>query len=274
MVVVDGELQVCGFSNKVRTLFVLSNRGDFGESCSRLSAALEECSELADAIALATARLVAAGDEERFSWNHGGRAYEVEVVATDSAGERFAVLFEDVTHRSVSEDILNNARRHLEQMLDSIPLGVVVLNEGLRITSINRRQLEFLGLMGSGLDLLDAVGSTLEESLADELGRKWQSLCESAAQAKERVEESRDTFATANGDLVLSVMATPLISRESQSAGAMLVCEDVSEQTRLEQELLRGGKARYHRPDGYHRESRDQQFRSTSFPTTLRLCVC
>jgi PAS domain S-box-containing protein len=239
LVVVDGSLQVCAFSDKVRSLFVLSSQGDSGESCTRLSAAIEESADLGDAIALATARLLGAGDEERFTWSHRGRSYEVVVVATGATGERFAVLFEDVTHRSMSEDILTNARRHLEQMLDSIPLGVVVLNEGLRITSINRRQLEFLARLGIGLDLLDAVGSTLADSLSGELGGRWQALCESAAQAGERVEEHRETFATAGGDLVLSIMATPLINRESRSVGAMLVCEDVSEQTRLEQELLR-----------------------------------
>ena len=239
LVVVDGGLEVRAFSNKIRVLFGLSAHGDSRESCSRLSAAIEECADLGDAIALATARLVAAGDEERFAWSYRGRAYEVEVAATGSAGERFAVLFEDVTHRSMSEEILTNARRHLEQMLDSIPLGVVVLNEGLRITSINRRQLDFLVRLGSGLDLVDAVGSTLAESLPGELGGTWQSLCESAAQRKERVEEHRETFTTSEGDLVLSTMATPLINRELHSVGAMLVCEDVSEQTRLERELLR-----------------------------------
>ena len=239
LVVVDGGLEVRAFSNKVRVLFGLSNRGDSGESCSRLSTAIEECADLGDSIALATARLVGAGDEEQFTWSHRGRAYEVEVAATGSSGERFAVLFEDVTHRSMSEEILTTARRHLEQMLDSIPLGIVVLNEGLRITSVNRRQLDFRARVGAGLDLVDAVGNTLAEVLPDELGGTWQSLCESAAQTKERVEEQRETFATAEGDLVLSTMATPLIDRESQSVGAMLVCEDVSEQTRLEQELLR-----------------------------------
>ena len=48
----------------------------------------------------------------------------------------------------------------------------------------------------------------------------------------------RETYQTAGGSLVLSAEATALRDHQGQVAGAILVCEDLTVQTHLEQELL------------------------------------
>jgi len=58
-----------------------------------------------------------------------------------------------------------------------MPLGVIVLDSELLITSMNRQEHRFLRQMGVEFTLVDAIGSTLEELLPRELGSFWQMLC-------------------------------------------------------------------------------------------------
>ena len=239
VLVVDGALRVLAYSRRAFPVFGLRSGGHRGDPAERFTQALGADPELGDQLALATARLVNPGEQERFGWDCRGRAYTVTVCAIQMENDSFLVIFEDITSRAVSEEILRDARTYLEQILDDIPLGVIVFNPELRITAINSQQLGYLTRMRVELSLVEAIGATLEELLPEELGQAWQGLCQDVLDGGARVEDIKKEYPVADGDLVLATIAAPLRDQRGQLAGVIFVCEDVTEQTRLKRELVR-----------------------------------
>ena len=237
---IDEGLGVVAYSQRALGVFGLRSRGSAERSTAeQLGQALAADTALGDQLALATARLTRPGDEESFSWRRQERTFEVRVCRTEEEQDVFLVILEDDTDRTISEDILFNARHYLEHILSNIPLGLVVLNRDLRITSINRQQLRFLERMGIELSLVDAIGTTLAELLPGGAGPAWHQTCETVLQGDESAGEAKQTYPTERGDLVLSVAAISLPDHYGQIGGVMLTCDDVTEQTRLELELVR-----------------------------------
>ena len=239
MLAVDGALQIVACSQRALAIFGIRGRESSGDyTQEQLGAAIGADNELSDQLALATARLVRPGDEDAFTWQYRDRTYEVRVYKTEDSGDAFLVVFEDETDRAISEEILFNARHYLEHILSNIPLGVIVLNRTLRITSINRQEIQFLERLGFKLSLVDAIGATLAELLPTRPGPEWHRMCEAVVESDER-QEDRQVYAAGTGDLVLATGVIPLPDQQGRVGGALLVCEDVTEHTRLEQELVR-----------------------------------
>ena len=240
VLVVDSALEISGYSRKTFSVFGLRFRDHADEPEQSLRKVLVDEKALGDELALATARLARPGDEDSFTWEKGQRKYEVAVHARED--ETFLVLFEDTTDYAISEEILMNARGYLEHILSNIPLGVIVLNSELRITSMNRQEHRFLRQMGVEFTLIDAIGSTLEELLPGELGSTWQMLCQQVLENGERAEETKQHFAGNEGELVFNSVATPLPNTFGQTAGVILIADDVTEEVRLESELVKAEK--------------------------------
>ena len=240
MLVIDSGLEIREFSRKAFSVFGLRYRDHAADPQSRLAQVLVDEQSLGDELALATVRLTRPGDEERFDWEHRKRNYEVGVYA--QSDDVFLVLFEDTTDYAISEEILMNARGYLEHILSNIPLGVIVLDSELRITSINRQEQRFLKQIGVEFTLVDAIGASLEELLPEDLGTVWQALCQKVLDTGERAEEAKKIFANSDGELVLDTLATPLPDASGRAAGVILIADDVTEETRLESELVKAEK--------------------------------
>ncbi len=237
MLVVDGALQVISCSLRAAALFEI-HKGTEAEQAAQLSAAIGADTGLGDELALATARLVGPEGVEVFFWQRGTRWYEVKVWSAPAAADTFLVLFGDVTHQRISEEIQLDARHYLEHILASISVGVAVLNHQLRITFINRQQLAYLGKLGVHQGMVEAIGSTLEGLLPGP-GAQWQALCLPVVRQEQEHTQLTHRLETAEGELVLAVAATALRDHHGQVVGAILVCEDLTVQARLERELLR-----------------------------------
>ena len=154
---VDDALQVRECSRRCLALFGLTAEAD-GEA--KLSQSLAAATDLGDELALATARLVKPGTADTFEWRRDERLFEVSVAADDDEGQTFLVSFLDVTDGRHIEQIQQEARNYLEQILADIPLGVVVLDGGLRITFVNAAILRLLSRIGERVELVDAIGSS------------------------------------------------------------------------------------------------------------------
>ena len=240
VLLVDDALEIRGYSRKVFSVFGLRFRDHADNPKESLAQVLVAEQGLGDELALATARVVRPGDEETFDWAHRKRNYGITLHAQEDG--TFLVLFEDTTDYAVSEEILMNARGYLEHILSNIPLGVIVLNSELRITSMNRQQQRFLRQMGIEFTFVDAIGASLLELLPEEIGKGWQELCQTVLDSGERAEEVKKSFAGAEGELVLDTTATPLPDTMGQTAGVILIADDVTEEARLEKELVKAEK--------------------------------
>lgn len=237
VLVVDGALTVLDYSRRSLALFGLRPaEGDRGGE--QLTRAISDASELGDNLALATARLLKPGEEECFDWKRRGRVYEVTVGVAEDEGSAFIVMFADTTDQHMTEEIHVNARHYLEHILADIPIGVAVLNSELKITSVNRKMLEFLRQMGVSAGLEDVIGASPQETLPPETGSRWRDMCDQVVRTGERSPEDKRSFPTDSGEFVLATEATPLRARSGEPIGAILMSTDVTERTRLEKELV------------------------------------
>jgi C4-dicarboxylate-specific signal transduction histidine kinase len=64
-------------------------------------------------------------------------------------------------------------------------------------------------------------------------------MCEQAVREGEGLKEVKQVYSTGSSELVLSTEVSPLRNRDGHITGAILVFDDVTEQSRLEQELIR-----------------------------------
>ena len=233
----DDSLQVLDCSRRCLVLFDVVAGGTDVEA---LSQALSAATGLGDELALATARLVAPGDAESFEWRREDRLFEVTATADDDDRRTFLVIFADVTDTRQIEQIQQQARNYLEQILADIPLGVAVLDERLRITFVNDAGLRQLSRIGEKTELIDVIGSGTQDLIPAGAGQRWHELAANARDDGQRADGARERFPLADGDeLALDVAAHPLHNRRGESLGAILVIEDVTEKARLENEVIR-----------------------------------
>ena len=240
---IDGASNVVACSRRMSSVFGLRWRGQSETSPqARLTETIAGHGDLADGLALATAQLSLPGDVETFEWKYKEHSYEVRVFAMEGFDDTFMVMFEDETEHHETEFILSRIRQYMDNVLKNIPLGIVVLNSELRINFVTQRQLQLLQRLGIELTLFDAIGATLLERLPEELGKNWHALCEQVLLAGEPKQSPRQSYAAGDDVLVLSTSALPLPESAGLTGGVMLVTEDVTETTRLEDELVRVGK--------------------------------
>ncbi len=240
VLLIDGGLDVISHSEKVFSLFGLRRSMHAEDAPSQLKQVVEADALLADELALATARLAHPGDEDSFAWKHGKRTYEVAVRARDDS--RFWVLFEDVTDHAISEEILMNARRYLEQILGHIPLGVIVLNSELHISSMNRSNLAFVRQLGVDLHLIDVIGTTLQEAIPGRVGTDWHAQAQRALTSQQAQQWVRQEHEGVGETLVLSTLANPLPDPQGAAGGVLFLVEDVTDKAELEEQLVRAEK--------------------------------
>ena len=207
----------------------------------RLEHSLSDQDDLSDQLALATARLSVPGEEETFEWKHDSHTYEVRVYAMEDE-EVFLVQFEDETEHLETEFILSKIRQYMDNVLKNIPLGVVVLNSDLRVNFITPKKLQLLERMGIERTLFDSIGTSLAELAPNGPGELWHELCMDVLEGSTIRHAERQAYSAGDNDLVLATSAIPLPETVGQTGGVMLVSEDVTETTRLEEELVRVGK--------------------------------
>ena len=237
---VDGGLAVIDCSRRCLALFGVRAADEDAEA--RLGQCLGAAATLGDELALATARLTQAGDEDGFEWRRDHDVYQVTITAeteATAADATFLVFLEDVTEVRRMEQIQLEARHYLEQILADVPLGVAVLDRELRVTFANAGALGWFGRIGGRRELVDVIGAELESLVPGDAGRSWQALCAQARDAGERATGDRETFDVDTAQLVLAVAAHPLHDRRGERSGAIVIIEDITEKAGLEVELIR-----------------------------------
>jgi len=100
--------------------------------------------------------------------------------------------------------------------------------------------LAFLKQMGRGRDLVDVIGAGLPDILPGQVGTDWEAICRTVLTSGDGATDDRRSFAVPGADdLVLATEVTPLRDHHGQITGTILIADDVTEQTRLEQELIK-----------------------------------
>jgi PAS domain S-box-containing protein len=233
------DLKPLSGSRKGFSIFGVRARTDrMSDALSDLARALFAESALREQFAVVLPRIRTFDDEERFRWERAGRIYDVTITllqrGTPSA---YTILFHEVTQQVRIEETYQNARRYLEDILDNIRIGVVVMGREMRITSWNRTQEEFLRRLGIWTSIVEAVGLPISDLIPYPPGATWDEITQKVLQRGESYENPRQVYAAGESELILSVAITPLKGQRGEIIGAIQVSEDVTDRTRLEEGL-------------------------------------
>ena len=239
MVMVDHTLNPLACSRKGFSVFgVRPQRNPAPEDLAALKEVLQADEDLMSELNGVMDRLRRPGSDSRFRWGRGERTYEVTIGALSRGDERsFLILFQDVTQQIQFEETRETARRFLEDILNNVQLGVVVLNREMRITNMNRTQELFLQRLDVWLSWVEAIGMPMAELVPVDPPERWAQITETVLEEGKTYNEARRVYETSEGDFILSVEVTPLKDQDGQVIGAIQVCEDVTERVRLESEL-------------------------------------
>ncbi|MDP6039704.1 MAG: PAS domain-containing protein, partial [Candidatus Latescibacteria bacterium] len=239
LMVVSGSLKPLACSRKGFSVFGLRAQRVFAaEDLDLLGQALAGESDLNSELTGSMDRLRRPGADAQFRWARNRRIYEV-IVGSLERGEdrRFLVMFQDVTQQIQFEETRDTTRRFLEDILNNVQLGVIVLNSEMRITNMNRAQEAFLQRLAVWLSWVEAIGMPVAELVPDDSAEFWEGITETVLGKGETYRDARRTYQTSEGDMILSIEVTPLKDQDGKVIGAIQVSEDVTERVRLEAEL-------------------------------------
>ena len=236
---VNDALKPLSASRKGFSIFGVRARADrLPDALTDLTRVFGQENGLREQLAAALPRLRTPDAEEQFRWERGGRIYDVAAtLLLRGTPSVYALLFHDVTQQVRVEETQQNARRYLEDILHNVQLGVVVMGREMRITYWNRKQEEFLRRMGIWTSIVEAVGIPIFDLIPPPPGATWEEITRRVLEEGASYENPGQGYATGEGDLMLSVVITPLKGQRGETIGAIQVCEDVTERKRLEADL-------------------------------------
>ena len=186
-----------------------------------------------------TLRMTRSGITEQLEWQTPSlRSIEVTVsLLDDGAGPMFTVLFRDRTAGNRLRTDLEAAREHLVEVINSLPLGIAVMDRSLRATHVNQTQLDFLRDTDPGLDLVSVTGQRLGSFMPDGGDVDWHRLENDFLESGD--ERKRFPFEIEiDGDTrFFSCVLVRLRNSRGDLDGNILICEDITERHRIETQL-------------------------------------
>jgi PAS domain S-box-containing protein len=238
VLIADDSLAPIGASRKCCAMFGVRLQPDgMPAALVGLGRALAAEPGLRTAVRTAAAAVRAGERTAEFRWERAGRAYDVSLSLGPPTGEGLAtctLLFQDVTRQLRMEETSRDARRYLEDILQSLPLGVVVLDREMRIAYWNTQQEELLRRLGTAVHLVDAVGLPIAEVLPPPAGMDWEGITQELAREDSPDIPSPQRVRAAQGEAHLDMTLAPLRGERGRFAGAIVISEDVTERVRLE----------------------------------------
>jgi len=237
VIVVDEALSPLAANREGISVFgVRAQSEDPGEVLADVKSAMEGEAELAQQLRRAMGEGGRPGRVTEFRWGRGDRIYQVRV---GPAGEETGAiaLFTDVTQQVRFEETRETARRYLEDILNNIQAGVVVMNRDMRITNMNRAQEEVLHRMEIWINWIEAIGMPIDELLTKDADLPWEEIRVQVLEKGETYTAPKRIYTTPDGDTILTLELTPLRDQQGEVIGAVQVTEDVTENVRLEEEL-------------------------------------
>lgn len=154
---------------------------------------------------------------------HGDLTYRADIVGDDELA-LLAVSFNEMTAElSENRQRLEERRRYIEVILESLSAGVLALNESGRVTTINSAAVRLLRLEGRELK-----GVEIDSLLPDEEREELKRLIRRAARLHSVTRELQFNVAS-NVKLDAAVTVTAFHDPTGEVRGAVIVIEDLSE---------------------------------------------
>ncbi len=209
-------------------------------------------SDFSERFASAIVDIARPGGGSQLRWMRGDRIFDIEISQLDRGSGApiptraleqtpvsYGVVFEDVTRQVQFEETRETARRYLEDILNNVHLGVVVLNDEMRVTNVNRAQESFWERLGVYISWVEAIGKPISELVTGDSAEQWERITQVVIREGQTYKEPRRHYARSgsDADFILSIAITPLRDQSGRVVGAIQISEDVTDRERLEEEL-------------------------------------
>ncbi len=234
--VMDHDLELLAASRDMFALFAQRLHAErYHESLQALSKAIAAREDLIARVAAATLKLHHVGSHDVQQWEDAGRVYRIVVFTLPPAeAPHYGVRFEDITAEIEFEQGRENTRSYLERILNGLPIGVVVMDRDMRVTTMNTTQRELFRFAGKQVSLVEVVGTNASELFADERDPTWAEIAEPVLARGEVLDGIVRRYSHDNTERFLSEGLAPLRDNHDDVIGAIRLSSDITRQTELE----------------------------------------
>lgn len=229
-IMMDHNMDLVKASRSIFPLFRISAPdSQNAEGLSELTSYLLSKPDFVSAVGEVTLRLSTPGSRDRVRWIDGDRVFDIDISAMPPKEEPiFGLHFNDVTQIIAVEQGLEYLRNYLEQMIDNLPLGIVVVDKNETITTMNRVQEEYILLGNNPASRLTTIGSNIYEVLPTHKHPPW---VEGHAGAKFHNEY---TLPDGEKNRTFSIEIIPFLGAQEERIGAMHITEEITERLQLQ----------------------------------------
>lgn len=209
------------------------------ESLRALQACLDTAPELLERLGATSFRLADHGPPCVQRWDYDGRQFSFHAfsLAVPDTESWIGVMFSEDTDMLRERGQHETTRRYMEIILDSLPLGVAVMDERLQLTYVNMTQRRFLRLRHQRDSLLQLIGAPAAAVFAHESCIPWSELARRLREGLTFRMSTTESVPCDGGERVFSLTVDSLRNEADQVCGAVRVCEDVTGPTRMQAEL-------------------------------------
>ena len=132
-------------------------------------------------------------------------------------------------------DSVFQLKRYNEDVINHTPVGILVLNEALEVTTANRAAYKTFGKE----PIEDSTGPIkLSNFLPADHVAYWEETCEEVIRTARSFEEARYYLTRGKEEAVLAWKAHPLATPDRKSNSAILVIDDITEKVLLEKYII------------------------------------
>lgn len=154
--------------------------------------------------------------------------------------ELYAQQAAHAIHNATLYDHLMNLKKFNDKVIDNSPVGIIIIDHGYRIFSINDAAMEILEKNKDDVCLVEQSKSptNLLDIIPQREISKWQNMVKTVLSSDQSYEDSRYFHNTGYNEKVLSVKITPIGSIPDDGDGLVLVLEDITEKVIMEKYVI------------------------------------
>jgi len=243
LVVMDENMEIVGASREAFSMFgIRPDPNNYSEQLHELAITMSAKQNLIPSIGAMTFKLLHVGSNTKIQWQDGIQHFDIEIFTLPSDhGIQYGINFIDTTETMELGKDLDTTRTYLEGILDSIPLGIVVMNRLMQVTAMNLRQQDIMKITGQDISRIQAVGSDVADLFSSQQKPSWEDVKTDVMKEGKILDGIVRQKSTLDEERVFSIEVAPLKNSQDEIVGAVRICGDITIQTRMEEQARESG---------------------------------
>ena len=179
--------------------------------------------------------LTRTGSQDSFTWSFEGKVYYVSLVAIRVDHHRyFSIHFDDVSYKYKMDSPLELTRSYLNDIINHLPVGVIVLDKNYHIYMLNTKQLEYFQFNNPSGRLENYLGFHISQCLTEDSVNYWSGIIASYISQKTQIPLQKIHKVR---DLVFNCTISSFSLTDDNNRAIMIVSENITEAYALEEKL-------------------------------------